>query len=51
VWGQGGEMNQALYAHMNNKRKKKRMNGETSYLSSLMWHHMKDSYMLNIVQM
>jgi hypothetical protein len=21
--GQGGEMNQALYAHMNNKRKKK----------------------------
>jgi hypothetical protein len=22
-WGQGGEMNQALYAHMNNKRKKK----------------------------
>jgi hypothetical protein len=24
-WGQGGEMNQALYAHMNNKRKKKEM--------------------------
>jgi hypothetical protein len=23
-WGQGGEMTQALYAHMNNKRKKKR---------------------------
>jgi hypothetical protein len=23
-WGQGGEMNQALYAHMNNKRKKKK---------------------------
>jgi hypothetical protein len=22
VWGQGGEMTQALYAHMNNKRKK-----------------------------
>jgi hypothetical protein len=22
-WGQGGEMTQALYAHMNNKRKKK----------------------------
>jgi hypothetical protein len=21
-WGQGGEMTQALYAHMNNKRKK-----------------------------
>jgi hypothetical protein len=20
-WGQGGEMNEALYAHMNNKRK------------------------------
>jgi hypothetical protein len=23
VWGQGGEMTQALYAHMNNKRKNK----------------------------
>jgi hypothetical protein len=23
-WGQGGEMTQALYAHMNNKRKNKR---------------------------
>jgi hypothetical protein len=23
-WGQGGEMTQALYAHMNNKRKKKK---------------------------
>jgi hypothetical protein len=23
VWGRGGEMTQALYAHMNNKRKKK----------------------------
>jgi hypothetical protein len=23
-WGQGGEMNQALYAHMNNKRKMKK---------------------------
>jgi hypothetical protein len=22
-WGQGGEMNQALYAHINNKREKK----------------------------
>jgi hypothetical protein len=22
-WGQGGEMTQALYAHMNNRRKKK----------------------------
>jgi hypothetical protein len=22
-WGQGGEMTQALYAHMNNKKKKK----------------------------
>jgi hypothetical protein len=30
-WGQGGEMNQALYAHMNNKRKmkKKKKNGES----------------------
>jgi hypothetical protein len=25
VGGQGGEMNQALYAHMNNKRKKKKL--------------------------
>jgi hypothetical protein len=25
VWGQGGEMNQALYAHMNNKRKRKKI--------------------------
>jgi hypothetical protein len=25
-WGQGGEMTQALYAHVNNKRKKKRPN-------------------------
>jgi hypothetical protein len=25
-WGQGGEMNQALYAHMNNKRKMKKKN-------------------------
>jgi hypothetical protein len=24
VWGQGEEMNQALYAHMNNKRKMKK---------------------------
>jgi hypothetical protein len=24
TWGQGGEMNQALYAHMNNKRKMKK---------------------------
>jgi hypothetical protein len=24
--GAGGEMNQALYAHMNNKRKRKKMN-------------------------
>jgi hypothetical protein len=25
--GQGGEMNQALYAHMNNKRKRKKKKG------------------------
>jgi hypothetical protein len=24
VWGQWGEMNQSLYAHMNNKRKMKK---------------------------
>jgi hypothetical protein len=26
-WGQGGEMTQALYAHMNNKIKKKKKEG------------------------
>jgi hypothetical protein len=29
-WGQGGEMNQALYAHMNNKRKMKKKKVETT---------------------
>jgi hypothetical protein len=28
-WGQGGEMNQALYAHMNNKRKMKKKKGRS----------------------
>jgi hypothetical protein len=28
-WGQGGEMNQALYAHMNNKRKMKKKKKRT----------------------
>jgi hypothetical protein len=27
-WGQGGEMNQALYPHMNNKRKMKKKKNE-----------------------
>jgi hypothetical protein len=27
-WGPGGEMNQALYAHMNNKRKMKKKKGK-----------------------
>jgi hypothetical protein len=27
-WGQGGKMNQALYAHMNNKRKMKKKKKE-----------------------
>jgi hypothetical protein len=31
-WGQGGEMNQALYAHMNNKRKMKKKKKESSGL-------------------
>jgi hypothetical protein len=35
-WGQGGEMNQALYAHMNNKRKikkkKKKLNPKKGWL-------------------
>jgi hypothetical protein len=35
-WGQGGEMNQALYAHMNNKRKmKKKKMPSSTYLSTL----------------
>jgi hypothetical protein len=29
-WGQGGEMNQALYAHMNNKRKMKKKEKKNS---------------------
>jgi hypothetical protein len=29
MWGQGGEMNQALYAHMNNKRKMKKKKENT----------------------
>jgi hypothetical protein len=28
-WGQGGEMNQALYAHMNSKRKMKKKKDRT----------------------
>jgi hypothetical protein len=33
-WGQGGEMNQALYAHKNNKRKikKKKANNLVTFL-------------------
>jgi hypothetical protein len=27
-WGQRGEMNQALYAHMNNKRKRKKKSSQ-----------------------
>jgi hypothetical protein len=30
-WGQGGEMNQALYAHMKNKRKMKEKKNKVSY--------------------
>jgi hypothetical protein len=32
-WGQGGEMTQALYAHMNNKIKKKKETILTRYMS------------------
>jgi hypothetical protein len=33
-WGQGGELNQALYAHMNNKRKmKKKIIGRQKFFS------------------
>jgi hypothetical protein len=31
-WGQGGEMNQALYAHMNNKRKRKKIKIKIKWL-------------------
>jgi hypothetical protein len=31
-WGQGGEMNQAFYAHMNNKIKKKTNISDGSYM-------------------
>jgi hypothetical protein len=34
-WGQGGEMNQSLYAHMNNKRKMKKKRIK----SILSWRH------------
>jgi hypothetical protein len=30
-WGQGGEMNQVLYAHMNNKRKMKKKKKNTCF--------------------
>jgi hypothetical protein len=35
-WGQGGEMTQALYAHMNNKtiKKKKGVSGLQNHLAS-----------------
>jgi hypothetical protein len=35
MWGQGGEMNQALYAHMNNKRKMKKINKERRMMESV----------------
>jgi hypothetical protein len=33
--GQGGEMNQALYAHMNNKRKMKKKKKEYPFLAQI----------------
>jgi hypothetical protein len=45
-WGQGGEMNQALYAHMNNKRKMKKKKKKIFTIkdiilksSLLVWRH------------
>jgi hypothetical protein len=40
-WGQGGEINQALYAHMNNKRKmkKKKKRGPFFCLGHLLVFH------------
>jgi hypothetical protein len=35
VWGQGEEMTQALYAHMNNKRKKKKAHHKKGLLEWL----------------
>jgi hypothetical protein len=34
-WGQGGEMNQALYAHMNNKRKRKKNKKQEFYYNKV----------------
>jgi hypothetical protein len=34
-WGQGGEMNQALYAHMMNKRKRKKINKKSKWLKKI----------------
>jgi hypothetical protein len=34
-WGQGGEMNQALFAHMNNKRKMKKKKKKEKGLPSI----------------
>jgi hypothetical protein len=34
-WGQGVEMNQALYAHMNNKRKRKKKESVKKRIGSL----------------
>jgi hypothetical protein len=37
TWGQGGEMNQALYAHMNNKRKMEKKKNLQHQARKIMW--------------
>jgi hypothetical protein len=40
-WGQGGEMNQALYAHMNNKIKMKKKGKIICCVASRMYDNMR----------
>jgi hypothetical protein len=42
-WGQGGEMNPALYAHMNNKRKNKIKCFRKKNLKKFFYEHFKFS--------
>jgi hypothetical protein len=46
VWGQGGEMNQALYAHMNNKRKMKKEKKRERFTPTHSVKILKDKYIL-----
>jgi hypothetical protein len=48
-WGQGEEMNQALYAYMNNKRKKKE-SGNQNY-SEILSHLHYNGYCMSLVSL